>query len=73
MLPELHPDPSAPGSLLGTLRHTEREVSLRLTPDDASSEQCSAAAEQAVAALRELDRRAWDVAARELLTNYNEN
>ncbi|HEX5220350.1 MAG TPA: DUF2262 domain-containing protein [Verrucomicrobiae bacterium] len=73
MLPELKNDPSVPGSLIGSLLFEGRELVLRITPDDTTTEQCLSAAAKALAALPDIDIKARDVAARTLLSNYNDN
>src|SRR4051812_46946572 len=73
MLPELHNDPRIAGSLIGSLRFEAREVVLRIEPDDATMEQCLLSAARAVSGLQDIDRKARDVAARNLLSSYNEN
>lgn len=73
MLPELPADSRVPGSLIGALLYAGHEVSLRLTPDDASTHECLSSAARAVSALPEIDTKAKDTAARDLLANYNQN
>lgn len=73
MLPELHNDSRIPGSLTGTLQFDGREVVLRITPDDATIEQCLSSAVQALSALLDIDMKARDAAAKTLLSSYNEN
>ncbi len=73
MLPPLHADPKAPGSLVGTLPDAGDGISLRVTPDDVPAEQCLVLAQKAVAALADLDAQARAVAAKSLLASYNQD
>ena len=73
MLPNLHADPHVSGSFVGAILHAGSEISLRVIPDDVSTEQCLASATRAVAALPELDAQARDIAAESLLPDYNQN
>ena len=73
MLPQLHNDPAIPGSLIGSLQFDAREVVLRISPDDATMEQCLSSAAQALSVLRDIDLKAKDAAATHLLPSYNEH
>jgi len=72
MLPELNPDPVFQNALTGSLDFDNRQVSLRVDPDDATIEECLASAARAVDALSALDRHAREAAARSLLAKYND-
>jgi hypothetical protein len=73
ILPALHADPGIPNTLVGYLQFAGHSVTLRIIPDDATTDECLDSASRAVAAVQEIDVLAREVAVKDLLPNYNEN
>jgi hypothetical protein len=72
-LGELTQDERCPSTLKGLVAYGGSRIALQVDPDGGSMAECLALARDFVTALEAVDQKARQAAARDLLTNYNQN